>query len=62
MSISPALDPGLGSPVYKDYQRSFVQERDRDMYVDRSINEDNYNLFSCLSRSVITGHVFYANY
>ncbi|CDQ85417.1 transmembrane protein 59 [Oncorhynchus mykiss] len=43
--------PGLGSPVYKDYQRSFVQERDRDMYVDRSINEDNYNLFSCLSRN-----------
>uniref|UniRef100_A0A8C7NFU5 Transmembrane protein 59 n=1 Tax=Oncorhynchus mykiss TaxID=8022 RepID=A0A8C7NFU5_ONCMY len=38
-------------PVYKDYQRSFVQERDRDMYVDRSINEDNYNLFSCLSRN-----------
>lgn len=43
--------PGLGSPVYKDYQRSFVQERDRDMYVDRSINEDDYNLFSCLSRN-----------
>uniref|UniRef100_A0A4W5LA76 Transmembrane protein 59 n=1 Tax=Hucho hucho TaxID=62062 RepID=A0A4W5LA76_9TELE len=51
MSISPAPDPGLGSPVYKDYQRSFVQERDRDMYVDRSINEDDYNLFSCLSRN-----------
>ncbi|XP_055721794.1 transmembrane protein 59 isoform X2 [Salvelinus fontinalis] len=43
--------PGLGSPVYKDYQRSFVQERDRDMYVDRSVNEDDYNLFSCLSRN-----------
>ncbi|CAB1326779.1 unnamed protein product [Coregonus sp. 'balchen'] len=27
------------------------QERDRDMYVDRSINKDDYNLFSCLSRN-----------
>ncbi|XP_028987744.1 transmembrane protein 59 [Betta splendens] len=37
-------------PVYKEYQRTLIQERDRDMYGDRSY-EDDYNLFSCLSRN-----------
>nr|XP_057917284.1 transmembrane protein 59 [Doryrhamphus excisus] len=36
----------LSSPVYKDYQRTLIQERDRDMSAD-----DSYNLFSCLSRN-----------
>ncbi|KAL0966552.1 hypothetical protein UPYG_G00296620 [Umbra pygmaea] len=39
------------SPVYKDYQRSFVQERDGNVYGDRSFNNDDYNFFSCLSRN-----------
>ncbi|XP_071766816.1 transmembrane protein 59 [Centroberyx gerrardi] len=43
--------PGLSSPVYKEYHRTLIQERDRDMFGDRSINEDDYNLFSCLSRN-----------
>jgi len=43
--------PGLSSPIYKDYQRSFVQERERDMFADRTINYDDYNIFSCLSRN-----------
>ncbi|XP_030630378.1 transmembrane protein 59 [Chanos chanos] len=42
---------GLSSPVYKDYQRSFIQERDRDMYIDRGNSDEDYNLFSCLSRN-----------
>lgn len=46
------LVPGLKSPVFKDYQRNFIQERDRDMNADRSYDND-YNLFSCLSRLVI---------
>ncbi|XP_061653585.1 transmembrane protein 59 isoform X2 [Phyllopteryx taeniolatus] len=37
------------SPIYKDYQRTLIQERDRDMSADRSY--DDYNLFSCLSRN-----------
>ncbi|XP_029929617.1 transmembrane protein 59 [Myripristis murdjan] len=43
--------PGLSSPVYKEYHRTLIQERDRDMFGDRSISEDDYNLFSCLSRN-----------
>lgn len=49
------LVPGLKSPVFKDYQRTLIQERDRDMNADRSYDND-YNLFSCLSRLVITLH------
>ncbi|TKS79510.1 Transmembrane protein 59 [Collichthys lucidus] len=41
--------PGLSSPVYKEYHRTLIQERDRDMTGDRSYDDD-YNLFSCLSR------------
>ncbi|XP_061694363.1 transmembrane protein 59 [Syngnathoides biaculeatus] len=36
-------------PIFKDYQRRLIQERDRDMSADRSY--DDYNLFSCLSRN-----------
>ncbi|XP_036410590.1 transmembrane protein 59 [Megalops cyprinoides] len=46
-----SLYGGLANPVYKDYHRTFVQERDRDMFVDRGDSEDDYNLFSCLSRN-----------
>ncbi|KAM7400278.1 hypothetical protein PAMA_004804 [Pampus argenteus] len=42
--------PGLSSPVYKDYHRTLIQERDRDMTGDRSYDNE-YNLFSCLSRN-----------
>ncbi|XP_056149267.1 transmembrane protein 59 [Lampris incognitus] len=42
---------GLSSPVYKDYHHTFIQERGRDMFRDRDIDEDDYNLFSCLSRN-----------
>ncbi|XP_041658407.1 transmembrane protein 59 [Cheilinus undulatus] len=42
--------PSFGSPIYKDYQASFIQERDRDLTGDRSYDDD-YNLFSCLSRN-----------
>ncbi|XP_023671689.2 transmembrane protein 59 [Paramormyrops kingsleyae] len=38
-------------PVYKDYQRSFIQERDRYMFADRGHAEEDYNLFSCLARN-----------
>nr|XP_040028003.1 transmembrane protein 59 isoform X1 [Gasterosteus aculeatus aculeatus] len=41
--------PGM-SPVYKDYQRTLIQERDRDMTGDRGY-DDQYNLFNCLSRN-----------
>lgn len=41
--------PGLG-PFYKEYHRTLIQERDRDMTGDRSY-DDGYNLFSCLSRN-----------
>ncbi|TNN88395.1 Transmembrane protein 59 [Liparis tanakae] len=41
--------PGL-SPVYKEYHRTLIQERDRDMTGDRSY-ADEYNLFNCLSRN-----------
>ncbi|KAM9845111.1 transmembrane protein 59 [Aulostomus maculatus] len=39
----------LNSPGYKDYQRTSIQERDRDMTGERSYDE--YTLFSCLSRN-----------
>ncbi|XP_061776871.1 transmembrane protein 59 [Nerophis ophidion] len=39
----------LSSPVYKDYQRTLIQERDRDLNVDRSYGENT--LFSCLARN-----------
>ncbi|AWP03775.1 putative transmembrane protein 59 [Scophthalmus maximus] len=42
--------PVLNSPVYKEYHRTLIQERDRDMTGDRSY-DDEYNLFSCLSRN-----------
>ncbi|XP_020486039.2 transmembrane protein 59 [Labrus bergylta] len=42
--------PGFGSPVYKEYQRSFIQERDRDLSGERSY-DDEYKLFGCLSRN-----------
>ncbi|XP_074507938.1 transmembrane protein 59 isoform X1 [Sebastes fasciatus] len=38
------------SPVYKEYHRTLIQERDRDLTGDRSY-DDEYNLFSCLSRN-----------
>ncbi|XP_033961122.1 transmembrane protein 59 isoform X1 [Pseudochaenichthys georgianus] len=41
--------PGLG-PFYKEYHRTLIQERDRDMTGGRSY-DDGYNLFSCLSRN-----------
>ncbi|XP_008303471.1 transmembrane protein 59 [Stegastes partitus] len=42
--------PRLNRPVYKEYHRTLIQERDRDMTGDRSY-DDEYNLFSCLSRN-----------
>ncbi|XP_034559321.1 transmembrane protein 59 isoform X2 [Notolabrus celidotus] len=35
---------------YREYQRSVIQERDRDLTGDSSY-DDEYNLFSCLSRN-----------
>ncbi|XP_028833334.1 transmembrane protein 59 [Denticeps clupeoides] len=43
--------PELIRPVYKDYQRSLILERDRHVPVDQSNDEDEYNFFSCLSRN-----------
>ncbi|KAG7229053.1 hypothetical protein INR49_013172 [Caranx melampygus] len=43
-------EPQRGFPVYKEYHRTLIQERDRDMTGDRSY-DDEYNLFSCLSRN-----------
>jgi len=40
----------MKSPVYKDYPRSSIQERDRDMFIDGSNSDDDYKLFNCLSR------------
>eukprot|EP00066_Takifugu_rubripes_P008904 XP_003975441.1 PREDICTED: transmembrane protein 59 [Takifugu rubripes] len=42
--------PELSSPIFKEYNRALIQERDRDMNTDRSYDND-YNLFSCLSRN-----------
>ncbi|XP_030015672.1 transmembrane protein 59 [Sphaeramia orbicularis] len=41
---------GLSSPVYKEYHRTLIQERDRDVTGDRSY-DDEYNIFSCLSKN-----------
>ncbi|KAJ8274312.1 hypothetical protein COCON_G00089370 [Conger conger] len=46
-----SLYRGLSNPVYKDYHRTYIQERDGDMLADSSNSEDNYNLFGCLSRN-----------
>nr|XP_055058101.1 transmembrane protein 59 [Misgurnus anguillicaudatus] len=46
-----ALNPGINNPVYKDYPRTLIQERDRDMFMDRSNSEFDYNFFSCFSRN-----------
>ncbi|XP_043112086.1 transmembrane protein 59 isoform X1 [Puntigrus tetrazona] len=48
-SQSTFVDQEMKNPIYKDYPRSYIQERDRDMFIDRSNSEDDYNLFSCLS-------------
>uniref|UniRef100_A0A3Q1JHU0 Transmembrane protein 59 n=1 Tax=Anabas testudineus TaxID=64144 RepID=A0A3Q1JHU0_ANATE len=37
-------------PLYKEYHHALIQERDRDMTGDHSYDDD-YNLFSCLSRN-----------
>ncbi|XP_062260616.1 transmembrane protein 59 [Platichthys flesus] len=43
--------PSLSSPLYKEYHRTLIQERDRDMPGgDRSYDVE-YNIFSCLSRN-----------
>lgn len=46
---STFIDEGAKNPVYKDYPRSFIQERDRDMLINRSSSEDDCNLYLCLS-------------
>lgn len=51
------LVPELSSPIFKEYNRALIQERDRDMNTDRSYDND-YNLFSCLSRLVIAVCIF----
>lgn len=43
--------PALGTIVFKDYQRTLIQQRDRDMTGDDTYYGE-YNFFSCLSRSV----------
>ncbi|CAG07158.1 unnamed protein product, partial [Tetraodon nigroviridis] len=42
--------PGFSNPVFRDYHRTLIQERDRDGNAERSYDGD-YNLFSCLSRN-----------
>lgn len=44
---------GLSSPIYKEYHRTLIQERDRDLTGDHGY-VDGHNLFSCLSRFVST--------
>ncbi|XP_037537773.1 transmembrane protein 59 isoform X2 [Nematolebias whitei] len=46
----PKSIPVLNNPIYKEYHRTLIQERDRDMSGDHSY-DDGYNLFSCLSRN-----------
>uniref|UniRef100_A0A3B3C2X9 Transmembrane protein 59 n=1 Tax=Oryzias melastigma TaxID=30732 RepID=A0A3B3C2X9_ORYME len=53
VKVFPWVDPdapGLGRPVYRDYDRTLIQERDRDVRGVQSFY-DEYNLFSCLSRN-----------
>lgn len=42
--------PGFNKPIYKEYHRTLIQERDRDMTADRTYN-DEYNVFGCLLRN-----------
>ncbi|XP_008332827.1 transmembrane protein 59 [Cynoglossus semilaevis] len=42
--------PALGTIVFKDYQRTLIQQRDRDMTGDDTYYGE-YNFFSCLSRN-----------
>ncbi|XP_026864330.2 transmembrane protein 59 [Electrophorus electricus] len=39
----------ISDPVYKDYDRSYIQERV--MSMDQSNSDDDYNFFNCLSRN-----------
>lgn len=49
--------PVLNSPVYKEYHRTFIQERDRDMVRSPGYN-DEYTFFGCLSRNPwVTGWI-----
>ncbi|XP_076831835.1 transmembrane protein 59 [Brachyhypopomus gauderio] len=41
--------PEISDPVYKDYDRSYIQERVVSM--DQGSAEDDYNFFNCLSRN-----------
>ncbi|MBN3302314.1 TMM59 protein, partial [Amia calva] len=41
----------LDSPIFKDYNKGFVQERETNVYLDNNDVDDDYNLFSCLSRN-----------
>ncbi|XP_077581317.1 transmembrane protein 59 [Stigmatopora nigra] len=41
--------PDVSAPIYKDYQRTLIQERDRDMSTESS--DDNYDFFSCIARN-----------
>ncbi|KAJ3594493.1 hypothetical protein NHX12_003800 [Muraenolepis orangiensis] len=41
----------LSLPVYRDYQPSVIQERNRDMSGDRFSSREEYNFFTCLSRN-----------
>ncbi|XP_057713512.1 transmembrane protein 59 [Corythoichthys intestinalis] len=41
--------PDASIPIYKDYQRTLIQERDRDMSAERG--DDNYDFFSCIARN-----------
>lgn len=56
-AISVFQVPGFSSPVFKEYQRTLIQERDRDMNADGSYDND-FNLFSCFSRFVVTVSAF----
>lgn len=39
----------MNSPIYKEYHRNLIQERDRDVS-ERTFNDD-YNIFGCLARN-----------
>ncbi|KAJ0058854.1 hypothetical protein NL108_001084, partial [Boleophthalmus pectinirostris] len=39
----------LNSPIYKEYQHTLIQERDRDM--NERTYEGDYNIFGCLARN-----------
>lgn len=44
-------DPEINEPLYREYSRSFGQERFGVVAQDQSSSQDDYNFFSCLSRS-----------